>query len=193
MKRTNRFGSSPPSPPGSSGEGRGGGDLLPDELLWAEGGHASDVVLTAIADGQSAIVPPAVRAHVERCSSCTTHLGHAALLSLHAGAELEAKAQHERLTQRRPLPRLAIALGLLVAVIGLLPSAIDADGAVASLRTLATNAPLFLHGLGTLAQRLDDPASAAVVVVTYATAAMLVVLGMAVARIVPKAQKETSR
>ena len=25
-------------------------ELLPDDLLWAEAGHASDVVLTALAD-----------------------------------------------------------------------------------------------------------------------------------------------
>ncbi|NVL83606.1 hypothetical protein HWN75_25860, partial [Escherichia coli] len=61
--------------------GSGGEEFLPDDLVWAEGGHASDVVLTAIADGQIAIVPPAVLAHVDHCPSCTTHLGNAALLS----------------------------------------------------------------------------------------------------------------
>ncbi|MBX3262924.1 MAG: hypothetical protein KF782_24820, partial [Labilithrix sp.] len=87
---------------------------LPDELVWAAGGHASDVVLTALADGQRAIVPEAARAHVERCATCTAHLGHAALLSLHAGAEIGAGAEHERALARRPLPRLAISLGLAV-------------------------------------------------------------------------------
>ena len=55
---------------------------LPDELLWSDGGHASDIVLTAIADGQLEIVPPNARAHVETCTKCMQHLGNAALLSL---------------------------------------------------------------------------------------------------------------
>ena len=28
-------------------------DLLPEELLWSASGHASDVALTAIADGEA--------------------------------------------------------------------------------------------------------------------------------------------
>ncbi|MDF2694490.1 MAG: hypothetical protein K0S65_2873 [Labilithrix sp.] len=189
MSDTNDHGT-PPTPI----EPEAGSDLLPDELLWAGGGHASDVVLTALADGQSSIVPLAVRKHVEHCTICTTHLGHAALLSLHTGTELIARAQHERASERRPLPRLAIALGLAVAAIGLLPSVLDAESGIGNLRTFATrDVPLFVQGLGTLARRLDDPGSYAGTFVTYAAAAMLVVMGMAVARILPKAQKETPR
>jgi len=169
-------------------------ELLPDELLWAEGGHASDVVLTALADGQRDIVPPPVRAHVERCTVCMTHLGHAALLSLHAGAELEARAAHDRAPARRPLPRLAIALGLAVAALGLVPSLLDAGGEVSALQSFATrDVPLFLKGLGTLARRLDEPGSSAGLFLTYAAAAFLVAAGVAIVRIFPKAQKETPR
>src|SRR5262249_43223585 len=116
------------------------------------------------------------------------------LLSLHAGAELEAKAEHARSIARQPFPRLAIALGLAVAVVGLLPSLLDADGEVSTLRVFATrDVPLFVKGLGTLARRLDDPSSSAGLVVTYAAAAMLFVMGIAIARILPKTQKETPR
>lgn len=175
-------------------EPEAGSEALADELLWATGGHASDVVLTALADGQSHIVPRAVRLHVEHCTSCTTHLGHAALLSLHTGIELTAKAQHDRASKRRPLPRLAIALGLAIAAIGLLPSLLDPHGGIENLRTFATrDVLLFLRGVGTLARRLDDPGSHVGTFVTYAMAAMLVVMGMGVARILPKAQKETPR
>lgn len=170
-------------------------ELLPDELLWAEGGHASDIVLTALADGQREIVPDDVLAHVERCTACTTHLGNAALLSLHAGAELAIHAEHAehaehaRVLANRPLPRLAIALGLAVAFMGLIPSIVDDATTV---RTFLTHdLPLLLKGLGTLARRLDDPSSSAGIFVTYATAAMLVAMGFAVVRILPK--KETSR
>jgi cytochrome bd-type quinol oxidase subunit 2 len=166
-------------------------ELLPDELLWADGGHASDIVLTAIADGQHEIVPEAVRAHVERCTPCMTHLGNAALLSLHAGAQLAIRAEHDRVLARRPLPVVAIALGLAVALLGLVPSIV---GDATTLRLfLMHDMPLFLKGLGILARRLDAPGGAGLAI-TYAAAAMLVVTGIAAIRIFPKiAQKETSR
>jgi hypothetical protein len=167
-------------------------DLLPQELLWAEGGHASDIVLTALADGQHAIVPTTVRQHVDRCTLCTTQLGHAALLSLHAGAELEARARHSRAVSRatepRKLPRLAIALGLVFAALGLVPSLVDDS---ASLRSFGRDLPVFVHGLGALARRLDEPGSSAGLFLTYAAAITLVAMGILLARLLPK--KETSR
>jgi hypothetical protein len=170
-----------------------GQDLLPDELLWAEGGHASDIVLTTLADGQRAIVPLVVRTHVERCHACMTHLGHAALLSLHAGGRLLARAEHDRAVAQslapKPLPRLAIALGLAVAALGLVPMAFDGEGATFSFVT--RDVPLFLRGLGTLFRHVEEPGSSVGLVVTYATATLLVCLGGAAVRFLPK--KEVSR
>ncbi|MBX3222959.1 MAG: hypothetical protein KF795_20780 [Labilithrix sp.] len=203
MSDTNPRGPTHRDPAEHAGEGsheprsdarRPGDELLPDELLWAEGGHASDVVLTALADGERAIVPEEVRAHVERCASCALHLGHAALLSLHAGAEIAARAEHERAGTRRPLPRLAIALGLAVAALGLLPSVLDAEAGASALRSFGTrDVPLFLAGLRTLSRRLAEPGGSVGLFVTYGAAALLVVMGLAVVRILPKAQKETPR
>lgn len=158
-------------------------DLLPDELLWAEGGHASDIVLTSLGDGQHAIVPAVVRAHVERCTACTAHLGHAALLSLHVETELAARAEHERAEGRKPVPRMAVALGLLVAALGLVPSLLSG-----SPQGLLEGAPLFLRGLGTLLHRAE--ASPAWLVLTYGGAVLLLAMGLAVVRLLPK--KETS-
>ena len=169
-------------------------ELLPDDLLWADGGHASDVVLTALADGQASIVPAPVRLHVERCTVCTTHLGHAALLSLHAGAELAARAEHDRAPARRPLPRLAIVLGLAVAALGLLPTVLDPASDVSTIRSFVTrDMPLFVQGLRTLAHRLGEPGSAAGLFLTYAAAVLLVAMAVAVVRILPNARKETPR
>jgi hypothetical protein len=166
-------------------------ELLPEELLWAAGGHASDIVLTAMADGQNAIVPGSVRLHVERCSNCMTHLGNAALLSLHTDRQLAVRAEHDRAlaTQKRPLPRLAIALGLLVALVGLVPTFVEDASSVRSFVT--RDVPLFLHGLRTLAHRLTESGSSAGLFITYAAAFVLVGMGIAAIRILPK--KETSR
>ena len=125
---------------------------LPDELLWADGGHASDIVLTAIADGQLEVVPPNARAHVESCAACMQHLGNAALLSLHAGRELAARAGYDAslANKRLPLPRLAIALGLAVALVGLVPE-------LGPLRAfLTTDAPLIARGAGTVGRSLVE-------------------------------------
>jgi hypothetical protein len=169
------------------------GALLPDDVLWADGGHASDVVLTALADGQVAIVPPSVLMHVERCTTCTMHLGNAALLSLHAGAELAALAEaRAEATARRPLPRLAIGLGLAVAFLGLLPTVFDAPSAASGARAFATHdVPLVVRGLSTLVHRLFEPGSSVGLVLTYGTALLLVAMGFAVVRLLP--QKERSQ
>src|SRR5688572_16929474 len=164
--------------------------LLPDDVLWADGGHASDVVLTALADGQASIVPPAVLSHVDRCTACTTHLGNAALLSLHVARDLAALAEVRRAEAKRPIPRLAIALGLVVAFLGLLPSIFDSRGF--DVRTFVTHdVPLVMRGLQTLGQRLAPPGSSMSLVLTYGLALFLIALGFALVRFLPK--KETPR
>ena len=167
-------------------------DFLPEDLLWAAGGHASDVVLTAMADGQLEIVPPVVIAHVDHCSSCTTHLGNAALLSLHAGREIALVARAADLAARAPLPRLAIILGLVVAALGLVPSLLDGRSELGSAKTFAFHdIPMFVTGLGTLGRRLLEPGSSVGLALTYGAAALLVIMAFAVVRLLPK--KEVSR
>ena len=171
-------------------------DFLPEDLVWAAGGHASDVVLTAMADGQVDIVPPTVIAHVDGCRVCTTHLGNAALLSLHAGREMallprrDAAATAE-VAARQPLPRLAILLGLAFAVLGLLPTLIDAPTEIGGAKTFATKLPMFASGLGTLGRRLLEPGSSVGLVLTYGATALLVIMAFALLRLLPK--KEVSR
>ncbi|HSO36334.1 MAG TPA: hypothetical protein VLT33_27595 [Labilithrix sp.] len=167
-------------------------ELLPEELLWADGGHASDIVLTAMADGQAEILPPGVLAHVNGCRSCTTHLGNAALLSLHTGRELALVAREAEVTARAPFPRVAIALGLVFAVLGLVPSLIDAPSHVSNAKTFALHdVPLLVTGLRTLGHKLLEPGSSSGLVLTYGAAALIVVMAFALVRLLPK--KETSR
>ena len=170
-------------------------ELLPDELLWADGGHASDIVLTAMADGQVEIVPHALMAHVDGCPACTKHLGNAALLSLHTGRELAAVARvasEADAAARAPFPRLAIALGLVFAVLGLVPSVLDAPSQISSAKTFATHdVPMLVNGLGTLGRKLLEPGSSVGLVLTYGAAALIVLMAFALVRLLPK--KEVSR
>ena len=170
-------------------------DFLPEELVWAAGGHASDVVLTAMADGQAGIVPPLVLAHVEKCTMCTTHLGNAALLSIHAGREMALLPRTAETTQvttaRQPLPRVAIFLGLAFAALGLVPSLLDAPSEIGGATSFATKLPMFVNGLGTLGRRLLEPGSSIGIALTYGSTALLVIMAFALLRLLPK--KEISR
>jgi hypothetical protein len=176
-------------------------DFLPEDLVWAAGGHASDVVLTAMADGQIDIVPPVVRAHVDGCRACTTHLGNAVLLSLHAGREMallpapasarSAEIATAEAAARQPLPRLAIFLGLVFAVLGLVPTLLDAPSELGGAKTFATKLPMFVNGLGTLGRRLLEPGSSVGTALTYGATALLVIMAFALLRLLPK--KEVSR
>ncbi|MBX3226503.1 MAG: hypothetical protein KIT84_32420 [Labilithrix sp.] len=161
------------------------GELLPAELCWAEGDHASDVVLTALADGQHAIVPAAVRAHVARCTTCIAHLGHSALLSLETQRSLAATRQAEG---RRPVPRLAVALGLVAAAVGLVPWLLTHDAPERPARALSA----MTRALAAVAARLDAGGASMIgIVATYVAAACLVFMGLGLARLSPK--KEVSR
>ncbi len=165
--------------------------FLPGDLLWAAGGHASDVVLTAMADGQVEIVPPAVLAHVDGCRSCTTHLGNAALLSLHTGREMAMVARAVDASARAPLPRLFIAVGLAFAVLGLVPALVDAPSEIGGAKMFAHKVPMFVNSLGTLGRRLLEPGSPIGVALTYGAAVLLVIMAFALVRLLPK--KEVSR
>ena len=152
-------------------------ELLPNELLWADDGHASDVVLTALADGQRAIVPPdAAMAHVERCAACMMHLGNSALLSLETRRLL--------VPARRPVPRAAVLLGLVTAALGLVPWLVAAPNPARSVST-------FTREIAALTTHLGPVRSSTLgVVATYVAAIGLVFIGLLFARLSPK--KEVS-
>ena len=159
---------------------------------WAARGESIPCVLTAMADGQLQIVPTVVRTHVEGCRSCTTHLGNAALLSLHTGREIALVARAADASARAPLPRLFIALGLAFAVLGLVPRLADAPSTLGSAKTFAIHdVPMLVNGLGTLGRRLLEPGSAVGLALTYGAAALLVIMAFVLVRLLP--QKEVSR
>lgn len=117
---------------------------LPLDLLFEEDGHVSDVCVTAVADGEIALVPQVALDHLDACDACGARLGEAALLAATAHAALfgapreAANGTTSRLDlapasprrSQRPLPIAAIAVALLVAVITASPAVADAVMAV---------------------------------------------------------------
>lgn len=71
-------------------------DELPESLCFEVDGHVSDVVVTCLADGETAILPAAALAHVDACHACTARLGTEALLSVNATEALRAAASEAR-------------------------------------------------------------------------------------------------
>jgi hypothetical protein len=143
-------------------------DQLPESECFEADGHVTDVVVTCLADGERAIIPPAAAAHVDACDACTARLGTEALFSvgateaLLAAARIEARAPLRIVAaapaplvparrelssivpssrKRRPMPFGAIAAALCVAVIGALPGLMD------TLRNLRAVVPDYVHAL----------------------------------------------
>ncbi len=176
--------------------------VLPDDLVWegeadadagADAGamHLSELALTAIADGEEAILPAAARAHVDACEACGRKLGEAAMLSSAIGAALRGAATApftatvtatatvavKAVDSNRPRARLpigAISAGLALALFGAIPMLLDLPSFVADARFFALRGiPVVLRGGVSVARSgvFDRTAST----LTIASAVVLVV------------------
>jgi hypothetical protein len=83
-------------------------DELPESLCFEVDGHVTDVVVTCLADGETAILPASAMAHVDACDACTSRLGTEALLSVGATDALIAAASEARAPLRLVAPAPAL-------------------------------------------------------------------------------------
>jgi hypothetical protein len=178
--------------------------VLPDDLVWdaPEGGdrpgeaHLSELALTAIADGEEALLPEVARDHVERCEACAMKLGDAAMLSSAIGDALRAvphvphampsvaPAKVESVRPKARVPRGAIAIGLALAVIGAVPMMLDLPALVSDLGFyLSHGVPVLFRGGVSLARA--GVFSAAVPVLTAMSACVLVIASIVLMRRLP--------
>jgi len=56
-------------------------EQLPTELVWTADGHLGEVAMTAIADGEEAILPREAFGHLGVCETCAAGVESAASLS----------------------------------------------------------------------------------------------------------------
>lgn len=131
------------------------------EEAWRPDGHASDVALDVLADGEASLLPREVLAHVEGCADCSDRLGAAALLSMGTTAALrelepaklaEAARAPSNVVElaapfsdraRRRSAKLAIAAALLVAVVSMVPVVIGLFSRLPEIqRAVARGAPV---------------------------------------------------
>jgi hypothetical protein len=164
----------------------GDDSLLPSELVW-EDGHLTEIARTALADGQGAIVPPEAVTHLATCASCMHAVGDAALLSSHL-AEVMASMSGPDLVPASgrvaaPFPAFAFAVALAVATLGALPALVDVPLWAAQVSIFATHTlPQLFKAFVSLLKHAHGIAP----VVTFASTALLLAAGFAVARAVPR-------
>lgn len=157
-------------------------DTLEPELVWQEDGHLGEVAITALADGELDLLPATARDHAAICDACSERVGQAALQALALDAELAALAP-----VRRPLPVVAIAAALLLAVGGLLPFAGSFVARVTTLaRFVAADLPLLARTAALLARSVSSRAADVWPFAWLAAAMVLFVTGLVVARLAPR-------
>lgn len=94
-------------------------------------GHLSGAAVVACADGQLELLSPLVLQHLDVCSVCSEQVSAAAELSfsfdLALTPELERVEVAEAVVEtKRSLPKMAMVAALLVATLGMLPTALSA-------------------------------------------------------------------
>lgn len=159
-------------------------ERLPEDLLW-EGEHASEVALTALADGEDALLSEALCQHVTSCESCASRFGTQALrvaVTAEAVAAVRGQVpQEELVVLPAPTPWGALGFATLLALFGLVP-ALRADSLLA-LRDGAEGLGSMLWRLAWMAVRGTVPeVGAAALGVLVMSAATLVVMGLWLAR-----------
>ncbi len=175
---------------------------LPKEVLWesgdetsettTEGAHASDLALSALADGEESLLSRDVIEHASSCDACALRLG-ALALETHGvtnavasvkpwlPAELLAPSARKRATASQPIPLGAIFAALVLTVAGATPSVLALPHRLAELLlTLERAAPAMSHGgIQVIQQGVG-------VAVMGACALLLVAAGVAVTRLLPR-------
>ena len=175
---------------------------LPEDLLW-ESGHASELALAAMADGEEALLTPSLEAHVHSCADCTQRFGETALLSAGTSRAIQELGPLLRVTPvpfenrsmapasggRRKLPVPMLVAAFVLAAAGAMPTLVQLPGRFAEfcfalLHTVPTlsrsSAQLFRSGPFL---REMGPVWIAV---TCACAVILVMMSIAVTRLLPK-------
>lgn len=110
-------------------------ERLPDDLLW-EDSHASELALTALADGEDALLSSELRRHVDECDACAVRLGTQAFRAAVTAEVVTAVGALVPVTEPEraavATPWWALLGAVVVAVVGLVPAL--GSGASAGLR-----------------------------------------------------------
>ncbi|MEY4508774.1 MAG: hypothetical protein RLZZ450_896 [Pseudomonadota bacterium] len=147
--------------------------MLEDSLVWQTTGHLAETAISALVDGEGALLPEQAVQHAVSCSECSERVGLAALFALEVTDALRvpSAAREHAVT---PLPVTLPALSLVLALVAGAPL----------LATLQASSPA--HVLARLARLIAHAVQAlrapGVAELTWLAAALLVGAGVLVAR-----------
>lgn len=171
-------------------------NALPNELLW-ENDHASELSLSAFADGEESLLSKEIVLHLHTCTACAMRLGETALVTrgvTHAvqsvkpwlPASMQARSSGARTRAPAPqsVPWAAIFAALGLTAVGAAPTLMALPHRVAALAlSLLHAAPVMSHsGVQVFQQGLGAEWTQAMGV----CAALLIAAGVAVTRILPR-------
>jgi hypothetical protein len=157
-----------------------GSAQLPSELVWTAEGHLSEVAMTAIADGEEAILPREAFGHLGTCAVCAKGVEGAASLSAAIG---QALAGPEPAPRPRAFPALAVGLSIALAALAAIPSIGPARVWIAQFYEV------FLHALPVLVRSvaaLSRGVWSVLPLMSLVAAMLLFLLGLSVARMAPR-------
>ena len=165
---------------------------LPADLLW-EGKHASELAVSAFADGEESVLPREVVLHLHTCNECVMRLGETALVSrgvTHAVQSVkpwlpaEMVAPLAKKQRAQPVPWAAIIAALGLTGVGVTPTLLALPHRIAELAiSLMKAAPVMSHsGLQVFQHGLGGAWTSAMCV----CAVLLVTSGVAVTRLLPR-------
>jgi hypothetical protein len=176
-------------------------NALPKELLW-ENDHASELALSAFADGEDSLLSKDVVLHLHTCTACAMRLGETALVTrgvthavqsvkpwLPASMQGAARASRVSGTQKRSpspqsVPWMAIFAALGLTAVGAAPTLMALPHRIAALAlSLVHAAPVMSHsGVQVFQYGLGAEWTQAMGV----CAAFLIGAGIAVTRLLPR-------
>lgn len=159
---------------------------LPRELVWTSEGHLSDVAMTAIADGEEAILPRDAFGHLGLCDACALGVERAAALSADVNLALAAplESAKEEAKAHIAFPYWAAALATAVGALATFPNLGVLKAWIARMWwAFREGTPLVTRHVALVLPH----ASRLLPLMSLAAAMLLLLAGLSVARLAPRA------
>ena len=187
-------------------------ETLAPDIGWEPSGHLSEIALTALADGEEALLDAAMHEHLGTCDACAVRLGEAAMRSAHVASALthlgalaptlvqeRAPAQviaaapvvaapvsvvsSSSRPPRRKVPVAPIAAALVVAMLGAAPSVLSLPAEVAQTASVLRKLlPSFVRLLPQALDRLWSGPGGSAALLVWTLSLALVAVGLGIAR-----------
>jgi hypothetical protein len=162
-------------------------EQLPTEIVWTADGHLSEVAMTAIADGEEAILPRDAFGHLGVCEACAVGVEGAASLSATVSRALTSPVPADvpaAAPVRLVFPVWAVTLVMTIAAVATLPNLGPTRAWVSrALWVLREGTPVLTRQAASLLPR----AWSWLPLMSLTAAMLLLLVGLSVARLAPRA------